>query len=123
MRPGRAVPPLGYHSLAAHALPQQRLGDAMHNQVGIAADGRGEVRVGGRGQRKVAFVDLRVARLLERAQHQVAQNPLLRLALDLGGQLLIHARRHRNVFGHLVRADDCGRCVARRGGRRASGCA
>ena len=41
-------------------------------QVGIAADGRGEVGVAGGGQGEVAVVDLRVARLLERAQHEVA---------------------------------------------------
>ena len=76
----------------------------MNDQVGVAADGRGEVGVRGRGQRKVAFVDLGIAGLLERAQHQVAQNPLLRLAFDFGGQFLIHARRDGNIFGHLVLA-------------------
>ena len=50
----------------------------------------------------MAFVDLRVARLLERAQHQVAQNPLLRRALDAMRQLLIHSRRYRNVFRQFV---------------------
>src|ERR1017187_8438486 len=89
-------------ALAGHACPEQRLGDAMHNQVGVAADRRGEVRVAGRGQRKMALVDLGVASLLERTQHQVAQNPLLWLALDLRRQLLVHAWRDRNVFGYLV---------------------
>jgi len=48
--------------------------------------GRSEVRVARRSQRKVAFVDLGVARLLERAQHQVTENPFLGLALDLRGK-------------------------------------
>ena len=91
-------------ALAAHAAREQRLGDAMDDEVGIAADGRSEVGVAGSGQGKVAFVDLGVARLLERAQHQVAENPLFRLAFDSGGQLLIHARRDGNVFSHFVRA-------------------
>ena len=52
----------------------------------------------GRRQREVAFVDLRVARLLQRAQHQVRQDALLRLARDLLRQLLIHARRDVHLF-------------------------
>ena len=91
-------------AFAEHALAEQRLGDAMDDQVGIAADGRSEVGVGGRGQRKVAFVDLGVAGLAERAQHQVAEDALLGLALDARGQLLIHARRDGNVFRDLVHA-------------------
>ena len=93
---------LRHLALAADALREQRLGNAMDDQVGIAANGRGEVRITGRGQSKMALVDLRVARLLERAQHQVAENPLLGLAFDVRGQLLIHARRDRNVFGDLM---------------------
>src|SRR3972149_1927320 len=49
----------------------------MHNQVGVAADRRGEMRVGGRGQGEVAQTLLRVARLLQGAQHQIGENPLL----------------------------------------------
>ena len=102
---------------------QQRLGNAVHDQVGIAADGRGEVRVRGRGQRKMALVDLGVAGLPKRAQHQVAQNPLLGLALDARGQLLIHARRDGNIFRHLVHARIAAAAVAHRAVRRGSGCA
>ena len=91
MRPRRAVAAFGDVASADNAGAQQRLRDAVHDEVGIAADGRGEVRVGGRGQREVAFVDLGVARLRERAQHQVAENALFRLAFDARGQLLIHA--------------------------------
>ena len=77
----------------------------MHDQVGIAPDGRGEVRIARAGQRKVALVPLAVARLLQRTQHQVAQDALLRLARDLRGEPLIHLRRHGNRLGDLVRAD------------------
>ena len=87
-----------------HAFAEQRFGNAVDDEVGIAADGRGEVRVGGRGQGEVAFVDLRVARLPQRAQHQVAEDALFRLAFDARGQLLIHARRDGNVFGDFVHA-------------------
>ena len=76
----------------------------MHDEVRIAADGRCEVRVGRRGQSEVAFIDLRVARLAQRTQHQVAQDALFGLALDFRGKFLIHARRDRDVFGHLVLA-------------------
>ena len=62
------------------------------SKSGIAADGRSEVRVRIRRQREVAHVFGAVARLLERPQHQVAEDALLRLAFDLGHQLLIHAR-------------------------------
>ena len=64
----------------------------------------GEMRVGRSGQREVAFVDLGVARLRERAQHQVAQDALFRLALNARGELLIHARRNGDVFRDFVLA-------------------
>ena len=93
-----------YGSAAGDAGAEQRFGDAVHDEVGIAADGRGEVRVGGRGQGEVALVDLGVARLAERAQHQVTEDALFGLALDARGELLIHARRDGDVFGHFVLA-------------------
>ena len=82
---------------------QHLLQDSVHDQIRIAANRRCEVRVRWRGQREVAFVLLRVARLLQRAQHQVRQDALLRLARDLLRQLLIHARRDVDVFRDLQR--------------------
>ena len=90
--------------MAGDACAEQRFGDAVDDEVGIAADGRGEVGVGGRGEGEVAFVDLGVARLAERAQHEVAEDALFRLALNARGELLIHAGRDGDVFGHFVLA-------------------
>ena len=84
----RAQIVLGTASAAVEHARQQ----PVHDQVRIAADGRREVRVGVRGQREMADVLGAVARLLQRAQHQVAQDALLRLAFDLRHQLLIIAR-------------------------------
>ncbi len=55
------------------------------------------MRVAGGGQREVADVQVAIARLLERAQHQIAQDALLGLALDLGDELLIIARSEQRV--------------------------
>src|SRR5262249_49371993 len=57
-------------------------------------DGRGEVRIGRRGQGEVAFIDLRVSRLLERTQHQEGEHAFFRLAGDLLHQLLVHTWRY-----------------------------
>src|SRR5579864_8734135 len=75
--------------------------DAVNDQVGIAANGRGEMGVGRGSQGEVAFVLLRVARLLQRAQHQVRKDALLRLAGNLLGQLLVHAGGDVHLFGQL----------------------
>src|SRR5271170_3336970 len=83
------------------AFPQYVLQDAMHDQVGIAADWRREVRVTGCGQREVAQVFFRVARLLKRPQHQVAEDALLRFAGDLGRQLLVHAGSDMHIFWYF----------------------
>src|ERR1039457_3458088 len=80
---------------------QDILQDAMHNQVGIAPYRRSEMRVNRCGQREVPLVDLGVARLLEGTQHQVGQDALFRLARNLLGQLLVHARRDVDLFGDL----------------------
>ena len=45
----------------------------------------------------MADVSIAVASLFERTEHQVAKNPLLGFALDLGHQLLIVARRQIGV--------------------------
>jgi hypothetical protein len=118
MRPGRAEAALGDGPAAGDAGAEQRFRDAVHDEVGIAADGRGEVGVGGRGQGEVAFVDLGVARLAERAQHEVAEDALFRLALDARGELLIHARRDGDVFGDFVLAGVAAAGRASRGARR-----
>ena len=81
----------------------------VNHQVGIAADGRGEVRVRLGRQREVAGVVRAVARLLERAQHQVTEDALLGLAFDLGHQPLVVARgdgnarvRHHDLLAPLA---------------------
>ena len=61
---------------------QDRLDHAMHQQVGIAPDRAGEVRVGLVGQAEVAAVDRRVDRLLHRAQQHGVD--LLRVGPLLG---------------------------------------
>ena len=69
--------------LAAGAEPAGRLAlrrqpvleQPVHDQVGIAADGRGEVQVGRRRQPEVAHVHHVVGRLLERAQQLERQRP------------------------------------------------
>ena len=84
-----------------------RAQNAVHDQIGIAADGRGEVRVAGGGQREVARVYIAIARLLERAQHQVAQDALLRLAFDLRDQLLIISRREMRIYRSATSSGPC----------------
>ena len=86
---------------ALRRIAQHVFQDAMHDEVGIAPDGRSEVRVNRCGQREVAFVDLGVARLLQRAQHQVRQDALFRFARNLLRQLLVHARRNVHFLGDL----------------------
>ena len=74
----------------------------MDDQIGIAANGRGEVRVAGRGQREVALVAVAVAGLFQRPEHQVAQDALLGFAFDLLDQPLVVARREVDI----VQRDD-----------------
>ena len=59
------------------------------------------MRVRGRGQSEVAFIHLRIACLLERAQHQEGKHALFRLAGDFLHQLLVHARRYVDFFRQL----------------------
>ena len=56
---------------------------AMHDQVGIAADGRGEVRVAAQVQAEVAVVLGRIFGLRLRAQHHLVDELLDVLAFDL----------------------------------------
>src|SRR5437868_11954432 len=76
----------------------------MHDQIGISSNRRGEMRIRRRGQGEVSFILLRVTRLLQRTQHQVRQNALLRLARDLLCQLLVHAWGYMHILGNLVLA-------------------
>ena len=76
----------------------------MHDQIGIAANGRGEVGVTGRRKGEVAFVLLAITRLAQRTEHQVGKDSLLRLAGDLQRQLLIHLGSDGHVFGDLILA-------------------
>src|ERR1035441_6438988 len=75
--------------------------DTVNDEVGIAPDGRSEMRINRSGQREVALVDLGVARLLQGAQHQVRQDALFRFARNLLRQLLIHARGNVHFLGDL----------------------
>ncbi len=75
---------------------------AVDDQVRVAADGRGEVRVAGAGECEVAFVFLAVAGLLERAQHEEGEDALLRSAGDFGREALVHLRGHGDLLGHVV---------------------
>ena len=88
--------------------------DAVDEQVGIAADGRGEVGVAGGGEGKVAVVDFGIARLLERAQHEVADDALLGLAGDFGGELLVHGRGDRRSPAGFRSRCGLARCAVER---------
>src|SRR2546422_7841338 len=65
--------------------------NAVDDQVRVAADGRGEVRVVRRGEGEVPEVFLRIARLLERAEHEVREDALLGLSGDALGEALVVA--------------------------------
>ena len=85
---------------------QGPLQQPVDDQVGVAADGRGEVGVVGGGEGEVAEVFFGVAGLLERAQHQVAEDALFRPPGDFHRQALIVARGNLQPLGdfHLARA-------------------
>ena len=93
------------------AQPQRVHQGAMHHQVGVAADGRGEVQVGGARQARVRGLIGAVHGLLQRAQHHGGQprGTLARalhvqahgmrghpggLAALLGGEHPVRQRRH-----------------------------
>src|ERR1700677_1952514 len=50
----------------------------------------------------MTLVLLAVTRLAQRTQHEMSQNAFLRPARDFDRQLLIHARRDRDIFRYLV---------------------
>ena len=75
--------------------------------------------IGGSGQGEMADVLFRIARLLQRAQHQVGKDALLRLALQALGQPLVvpradlqflrlHALEEARVAVALVALAACG---------------
>ena len=90
--------------------------DAVDEQVRIAADGRGEVGIARSGEGEVAIVNFRIARLLERAQHEVADDALLGLAADFSGELLVHDGSDRRLLRDL-RGSLAACCGARWSGR------
>src|SRR5437588_2629230 len=65
---------------------------SMDDQVGITAYRRREVRVARRSQSEMPFIHLRVAGLLQGAQHEEAENAFFRFSRDLLRQFLVHAR-------------------------------
>src|ERR1700688_870191 len=68
---------------------ERPLQDAVHDQVGIAADRRSEMRVLIEGQREMAERVGGITGLLKRAQHQVGDDALFGLARDFFGQALV----------------------------------
>src|SRR6201999_3468266 len=67
---------------------------------GGGAEGAGEVGIAGRREGEVAFVLFRVTRLLKRAQHEVAENALFRVAADAADEALVHLRGDGDAFRH-----------------------
>src|SRR5271170_3253802 len=72
--------------------------DPMNNQIGIAANGRGEVRVAWRGEGEVAGVHVAITRLFQRPQHEVTEDSFLWPPGDPGDQFLIVSRGNAEVF-------------------------
>ena len=70
---------------------QERTENAMHHEIGIAANGRSEMRVTGRGQGEMTAILGAVARLFKGPQHEVAEDSLFGFAFDLRNQLLVVA--------------------------------
>ena len=80
-------------ALLGHAAVARLAQRAMHDEVGIAADRRGEVRVAVGGEAEVPEVRRVVARLLHRPQHQERDRLLLGRAAHALDELLEVARR------------------------------
>ncbi len=60
------------------------------------------------------LVLLRIPSLLQRSQHQVGQDPLLRFARDPAHEALVHLRCHRDALRHLVSLRGTAIAAARR---------
>jgi hypothetical protein len=89
---------------AALAGGKDCLGNAVDDEVRVAADGRREVGVARRRQREVALVLLTVSGLAQRTEHEMGEDTFLRLARYFDRQLLIHTRSHGNIFRDLILA-------------------
>ena len=85
------------------ALVEQRLDRPVVEQVGIAADRRGEVRVGIIGQAEVSLVVRRVDGLLHRAQHHRLQQRGIGPTTDLLRQQLVILRARTPLLAGLGR--------------------
>ena len=72
---------------------------AMHDQVGIAADRRGEMRVAAQVQAEMAVILRRVFGLRLRAQHDLVDELLGVAALDLGEDAVEGVRPQHAAFG------------------------
>ena len=60
--------------MAVDAIREQGLDDAVNDEVGVAANGRGEGGIAGGSEGEMAFVLFAVAGLLERAEHEVGED-------------------------------------------------
>ena len=86
----------------------------MHQQVGIAADRRGEVRILFQRQPEVADIGLLIHGLSQRADHQALEQqtirprrqPLHQLAKFAGGRLFRECRAHLQCIQHLLQFRD-----------------
>ena len=90
------------HPQGIRTIGQQRLDDPVNDQIRIAPDRRSEMRIARRGQSEMALVLLAVFRLLQRTQHEIGQDSLLRLSRDFRREPLVHLRRHRYLLRNLV---------------------
>ena len=89
---------VGFELLAAHDAVEH----AMDDQIGIAADRRGEVGIAGRCQTEVADVFRLIDRLFHRAQEHAVDHPLFRFAAG-GFQQPLNLQR-REIFFILRQA-------------------
>src|SRR6266436_10422886 len=67
--------------------------DSVDDEVGIASDGRSEMRVFVKAQREMAERFGGIASLLERTEHQVGDDALFGFAYDLSNEPLVMLRR------------------------------
>ncbi len=93
----------GFHDNGAGGLRrgifERPFQDAMHDEVGIAADGRREMGVFLDGESEVPQCVGGVARLLERAQHQVGKDALFGFSGDFFGEPLVVLREDIDLLG------------------------
>ena len=85
---GELQPQLGLALLRQRAGRERLAQQAVHDEVGVAADRRREMRVVARGEAEVAEAFRRVARLLHGAQRDGLDDLFFRTAFDLFEHLL-----------------------------------